>query len=221
MRIRWIVATLALCWSPQASIATPAATPGQPATLQLGKLAQAKALYQKGSTAYRLARFARALSLFEKALGLASRPSLLFNIAQCHRQLGHVQKALFSYRLYISESERLHPRKPIPFFDEVRKRITELEAQKASPATQPATNPALVSSKPPHEPAKDLQQATLRAKKKRWYQSWWFWTAVAGVAAAAATVTAVAISASNTDNIPVGTLGKVQLDSRAGSLVRF
>ena len=64
---------------------------------------KARALFKSGAMEYRLARFDKALGLFQEALKLAYRPRIILNIAQCHRQLRQHRKALFYYRLYLTE----------------------------------------------------------------------------------------------------------------------
>ena len=68
---------------------------------------KAKALFIKGSTAYNTGDFKAALASFKEALKLdPKRLSIIFNVAQCHRQLGHSKKAIFFYKLYLSYWEQ-------------------------------------------------------------------------------------------------------------------
>ena len=59
--------------------------------------------FRRAKIAYRTGHFKKALAEFELALKAKHHPVILFNIAQCHRQLGHYDKALFFYKLYLSE----------------------------------------------------------------------------------------------------------------------
>jgi len=52
----------------------------------------------------------------------------VLNIAQCHRQLGHTNQALFNYKLYLTQWKRANPDRPSPYAAVVSKHITELEA---------------------------------------------------------------------------------------------
>jgi tetratricopeptide (TPR) repeat protein len=53
---------------------------------------------------YDLGEFGRALELYSEAYRLDPIPAFLFNIGQCHRQLGHWERAVFFYRRYLGLS---------------------------------------------------------------------------------------------------------------------
>ena len=83
--------------------------------------AEAKAHSSRGTTFYNLGRFAEALAEYEAAYMAIQDPPFLFNVAQCHRKLGHSQEAIDSYRGYL----RVAPNAPNRA--EVERRIDELE----------------------------------------------------------------------------------------------
>ncbi len=64
-------------------------------------LEAARASARKGQSLYELARYPEALEAFEAAYQKKPVPALLFNIAQCHRQLGHLEQAARVYRSYL------------------------------------------------------------------------------------------------------------------------
>lgn len=64
---------------------------------------QAKALFAKGGSEYDLGHFEAALGFFESAYKLKNAPALLYNIAQCHRQLGNLTMAHTTYRAFLSK----------------------------------------------------------------------------------------------------------------------
>ena len=68
-----------------------------------GKKAQAKKHFDKAQVYYRQANFRKALEEYRKANELRTHHALVFNMAQCHRQLGEHKKALFMYRLFLTE----------------------------------------------------------------------------------------------------------------------
>jgi hypothetical protein len=68
------------------------------------------------------------LGEYRAALKLVHRVSLILNIAQCYRQLRQTERALFYYRLYLSDAERLSPGQVPPYADEVQGHIRELSA---------------------------------------------------------------------------------------------
>lgn len=68
--------------------------------------AAAKAEFKKGQTSYTLGRFSEALAAYSKAYELKPLAPFLFNIAQCHRQLGDFERAAFFYRRYLDTSAK-------------------------------------------------------------------------------------------------------------------
>jgi tetratricopeptide repeat protein len=83
---------------------------------------QADGHARRGVTLYNLGRFDEAIAAFEDAYQAFPSASLLFNIAQAHRQLGNCERAIFFYRRFLSESGTT------PYRAEVEARITDLEA---------------------------------------------------------------------------------------------
>ena len=66
----------------------------------------AKHAFEQAEVHYKLGRFAQALSGYSRAYELAPLPGFLFNIGQCHRQLGHHERAVFFFRGYLREKPR-------------------------------------------------------------------------------------------------------------------
>ena len=83
--------------------------------------AAAKREYNEGTRLYEVAEFAKALESFKKAYLHFEEPALLFNMAQCYRQLGQRQEAVRFYRTYL----RKIPNAPNRV--EVEKMIASLE----------------------------------------------------------------------------------------------
>lgn len=86
----------------------------------------ARAHFSEGVTQYKLARFDTALASFESAYEAKPLPGFLFNIAQCHFQLAHYDKAIFFYEGY------LHGRPDAPNRQAVSERIEEAKRMLAS-----------------------------------------------------------------------------------------
>ena len=63
--------------------------------------AEAKRYYGTASRAYDLAEYDQALRAFKEAYRLVGDPAFLFNIAQCHRKLGHPADAITFYKTYL------------------------------------------------------------------------------------------------------------------------
>jgi tetratricopeptide (TPR) repeat protein len=117
-------------------------------------LRRARAPFDEAESQYRLGRFAEALTGYRAALELARRPNLLFNIAQCYRQLGDHPNALFYYELYLADSRRARPGKPVPYEKEVRQHMARLRSLLAESARPGASLPVL--RPPPSPPERPL-----------------------------------------------------------------
>ena len=102
---------------------TAPAAAGKPTRADLAKkhFIQGEAYYQQGD-------FRKALTEYKKAHAHKAHPALIFNMAQCHRQLGEYTKALFFYRLFLSESPDADNK------EEVLRRIREMEEKAAQKA---------------------------------------------------------------------------------------
>ncbi len=64
-------------------------------------LAEAKQLTSKASIEYDVGHFDQALELYTRAYELYPKPALLFDIGQCHRLLGHHERAVFFFQGYL------------------------------------------------------------------------------------------------------------------------
>jgi tetratricopeptide (TPR) repeat protein len=82
---------------------------------------------------YNAGDFAKALDDAKAAYEVDPRPALLFNLGQCHRAMGDVKQALFSYRGYLREAPGAPNRAAVLGL------IDELEAQLK--ATSPTVSP--------------------------------------------------------------------------------
>ncbi len=101
---------------------------------------QARIHYERATAHYNLGEYQAALDEFQAAYKEFRDPVLLFNIAQCHRQLGSRQKAITVYKSYLRETgDRVQNA------DEVKKVVARLEDEIAKDA---AEKPKLTSSLP-------------------------------------------------------------------------
>jgi len=115
---------------------------GEPVAPEAAKAAREH--HKAGVTHYDLAEYAAALEEFKGAYRAVQDPSLLFNIAQCHRKLGQRADALSFYRSYLRRAPEGANRA------EAEHHIRELEREGAAGASPPGT-PARASA-PPSEP---------------------------------------------------------------------
>jgi len=86
-------------------------------------------LKEAGTVSFRLGDFAAALSKYSEAYKLHQDPRMLYNIAQCHRHLGHTERAIFFYKQHLERWNRLHPGEPTPVKAAVDKHLAALEAK--------------------------------------------------------------------------------------------
>jgi tetratricopeptide (TPR) repeat protein len=151
----------------------------------------AKKHFSRGEKLFALGRFDDALLEYEAAFEAKPLPGFLFNIGQCHRNLGDYDEAIFSFRKYL----KLEP--DAENKDAVLSLIEDLEDKKRD-AEAEADAHRFDDRPPPDEHPRSK-------KKKKIYQRWWFWGGVAGVAAAS---TGTFLLLSN-DGLPSTDLGNV------------
>ena len=73
---------------------------------------KARALFEEATAAYKVGDFEKALKKYQEAYALAPLPGFLFNIGQCHMQLGQYEKAVFSYESFLREAPNDDPVRP-------------------------------------------------------------------------------------------------------------
>jgi len=96
----------------------------------------ADSLLRRAAAQYDLGRLADALTLLQRAYGLARRPEILFNLAQVQRAQGACGDALDSYRRFLAETQPDHPER-----ERARRRALEMQAC-LSPSTSPRADPS-------------------------------------------------------------------------------
>jgi tetratricopeptide (TPR) repeat protein len=181
------------------------------------RLRAARQHYEQAISHYNLDELEPALAEFREAYRFKPDPSLLFNIAQCHRKLGQREAAIDFYRKYVRASPDANNRA------EAERWIAELKtggdesagaasANGASTAGAPATAPAAPAAVAPIDmpasapsvlfppsasPAPASAPLALGlsssdraapAATPAVYRRWWFWAALGAVAAGAAVI---------------------------------
>lgn len=182
--------------------------------------AAAKERYAAGVRHFDLSEYEPALAEFKEAYRNKPDPAFLYNIAQCHRKLGHTDEAITFYQSYLRRAPDAKNR------EEVERRIAELEslreAESASiansgggkgqpspvsiEAQQKAAAQVVVASSPVTALDLDRRDQPPRTSSGAVYKRWWFWTAVGAVAAGTATV-AIIMAQRDPTNIPASSLG--------------
>jgi tetratricopeptide (TPR) repeat protein len=169
-----------------------------------GDRAAAGEAYREGQRQYDLNDFAKALELFKRAYTLYDEPALLYNIAQCYRQLGDEEQAIKFYKSYLRRMPEA------PNRDAVSQLLAGLEKssneKRATAERQRAESEALAKQRAQADAAERAaraaqleadaaarkhaleQQQQAAAPRQPVYKKWWLWTTVALVAAAGAGV---------------------------------
>jgi tetratricopeptide (TPR) repeat protein len=162
--------------------------------------ARAREHFEVAQTAYDLGRFDEALAGYSEAYRLTALPGFLFNIAQCHRQLGNDGQALFFYNRYLdlapgAKNEAL-----------ARRLVRELEARQAARERQARRDSARkreLDSKVSLVPTgAEAAAETASNPGTPLLQQWWLWAGVGMVAAAVATTAAVVALSSSSEPQP-------------------
>jgi tetratricopeptide (TPR) repeat protein len=117
--------------------------------------AAARSHFAMGTRLYEVGEYRQALDEFKAAHLAKPDPAFLYNIAQCHRQLGDLDLAATMYRRYLVASPNAKNR------TEVEKRVAEIEAdlaagkqQSPEPVRAPVPEPVGPSpAEPPPLPA--------------------------------------------------------------------
>jgi hypothetical protein len=131
---------------------------------------QARVHFQKGMAAFELGRFQEALVEYQRAYAVAPLPGFLFNIGQCHRNLGNFQKAVFFFRLYLRKKPEARNREAVLILIRELEVKLEEERQKRARIQPRVPDPRLVPVYPPPPPP---------PPPAPFYKKWWFWTSIA------------------------------------------
>lgn len=114
---------------------------------------KAAALFQKAEAYYTVQEFDKALELYKEAYLLSLQPELIFNMAQCYRQMGRYEEALKSYRSFLRQLP------DTPLKENVEKLIADTEALLAS--SREGGSPALPATAPVAPPPKNPETGSV------------------------------------------------------------
>ena len=182
----------------------------------------AKDHFDKGNQAYAVGRFDEALVEFTAAYDAFPAPEFVFNIGQCHFNLGHYDDAGFFYEKYLeARPDAEVARKQLA---EARRLGTEQRAADAAAAEDARVKEAarlaeanqgqLAESRHLEDvrrlAAKEQRQARADEDERN---AWFLWGGVGGgtllVAAVATAVAAVVLTPPQKTVLPSGTLGAI------------
>lgn len=184
---------------------------GGTASAQSGKQI-AKELYTEGTRLYDLNEYKPALEAFRKAYLAYEEPTLLFNIAQCQRQLGQKDDAIKTYRSFLRKvpnaANRGEVEKLIGKLEEAaekERQANRMPPQGIEPRLDPTPTPVVAPKPEPSatptatEPAPTATTAVTAVPEKKAtpvYKKWWLWTIVGVVVVGAGVGAGVGIALS-------------------------
>jgi tetratricopeptide (TPR) repeat protein len=168
--------------------------------------AAAKALVKEARLAFDTGDFQTALQKYEAAFKLKPVPALQFNLGQCHRQLGHTERALYFFRRFLDSSPPEEQAAQVrPLVDELQAKLTKAERQRVEKEEyerrlELERVKAVAADAQAQAAAKAAEEAQRKAElelalkfqppppEPPAYKKAWFWIAVGGAVAVAAGV---------------------------------
>jgi tetratricopeptide (TPR) repeat protein len=189
---------------------------------------EARQLSQQARINYNLGRFEQAIEGSTRLYELIHHPAFLFNIGQCHRELGRCDRALFFFEGYLRE-QRAAPNRGLVMeliaecrqalererFDAAA-RTAWVEATPQTRALPPeeASSGAHEEHPGEHDVAANAESPAYGREGERRppvYRQWWFWT-ILGVAVAGAVTAGTIAGATSREPgtvLPSGSAGMV------------
>jgi tetratricopeptide (TPR) repeat protein len=172
----------------------------------------AKAHFQKGTTAFSLGNYAEAAGEYEKAFALKPDPALLFNAAQSHRLAGNKQRALTLYQNYLRVfGDR------VANADDVQRQILKIKAEleeervAAEAAAKAKEQPAAPAPAPVVTPAPAAAVAAPAPAEAPVYKRKWFWPVVVGSVVVVGVGVGLGVGLGTASHAPSPSLGKVDV----------
>lgn len=146
-----------------------------PAAADRSSVDDAKRFFYSAQTHYRLGEFEQALHDFQDAYRLQQDPALLFNIAQCYKQLGRLDDSIRSYRFYLRDAANVPNRASVEkIIAELEQKIAERDRsaaptpipRQAPPEAKPTPAPQATPVPPPVEHSPTLVEAPPRRPRR-------------------------------------------------------
>jgi len=167
---------------------------------------RAKELFKNAEVHFSVGEFSKALALYKEAFKTKPLPAFLFNIGQCHRNMGQCDKALFFFKQYLVRTPEAPNRADVEKLIE----ICEQEVKQGETGKEAAPPPpAVVGPKKQEKPDEPPPSRPSRSRRK--LRPLWFWSSVglAGALLVTGTVTGVmALSQSDEYKDPSTTIDR-------------
>ena len=159
----------------------------------------AKRHYERGQKLFALQKFDEALEQFQAAFDAKPIPDFLFNIGQCHRNLGDYEAAIFSFKRYLKLDPDAENR------EQVEELIAQLEKkQGAADARKRGLGKKRVEAGDGGGGDGGGDRDRPQADGSPFYKKWWFWTGVAIVGVAGGVGVYAATSSSGPPDTSLG-----------------
>jgi|GEM_PF-1660544 len=203
--------------------------------------AAAKKHYRQGESAFALGQYEQALEEYTAGYQQKPLPAFLFNIAQCHWNIGDAAKAvsnwdkaiesydraIFFYRKYLAEAKDNLRKESIEEIvgklettkaetEEIKRQALETDRIKKLALAEEARRRQEEAAAQKAQAAALLEQTRLAKMKEEEpvYKKWWFWTIVGVVVASGSGAAVYFLSRGSGTSIPSGTMGPGVLDCR-------
>ena len=156
---------------------------------------RARELFREAQQHYKLAEYPQALDGFKEVYRLLEDPTLLFNLAQCYRQLNKKEEAIHFYRTYLHDAPNVPNHASVEqIVASLEKALRDEQAVRSAPPQATIETPGAANGNAPPPtvvtpaPAPTLTPApeltatsTAPPEKPPVYKRWWLWTTVAAV----------------------------------------
>lgn len=185
---------------------------------------------REAATHYNVGRFQEALDGYTAAYEIIPAPGLLFNLGQCHRELGNHERVLFFFERFLGERPEAANRAMVEeLIAESRAALERQQAEERTRAEVEAEERRRADERERLAAEAEAERRSAEAAaaaaaaaateptdgERPFYRTWWFWTIVGTVVAAGA-VTAGVVAGTADDEptvvLPSGSLGT--LDER-------
>jgi tetratricopeptide (TPR) repeat protein len=150
----------------------------------------AREQFRKAEKAFSIGAFEKALEHYQKAYELDPLPGLLFNMGQCHRNLGSPERAIFFYERFLQLAKDDPQRDMVEaLIADQRERLPPERVVLEPPVASSPSGPQLPTVPPPLltpsfeaaiQTSGPAPAETAATRKRPLYRRWWVWAA-AGV----------------------------------------
>jgi tetratricopeptide (TPR) repeat protein len=181
------------------------------------QVAEAKRLFEEGTSAYNLAEYDKAVEKYKAAYRIVPNPYFIYNIAQAYRLAKDFDKSLQFYDSFLTQLPNTPNRAEVEgFMNDLKQQIA---ARDKAAQTNPKgpVNPGEPITKIPSPDKVTVgadsgtptpQTPTDQSPHRPIYKKWWFW---AGIGAVAVGATVLAVSASGGSSDPSTHFGRKDL----------